>query len=114
MFIVNCIMFTQLASTAPQMAGIQAFADLSISWRISLSVLELLLSIIIIAGNGIIIAAYVRTHQLRSRTNLLLVHLAIADLAVGVVIPISIATYYISEDAKTRSLCVIRSAIIGG
>jgi len=82
-------------------------------WEIPLAIVEGILCVIILIGNGLVIAAYIRSRRLRTVTHFFLVNLVISDFIVGLTIPVHISTYFIPPEFLTHSICVLRFAIVG-
>lgn len=83
-------------------------------WRIVILVIESLLSLTILTGNGLVISAYIRAQKLQNLTHFFLINLAVADFIVGLAIPVKIITQFLYLDHwNSRYLCVIQSTVVG-
>lgn len=81
-------------------------------WYIYVTVVEIIMSIIILVGNGLVIAAYITDRKLRTVTNFFLVNLVIADFTVGLALPISCGIFYM-KDRMSPHLCTIQFTVLG-
>lgn len=81
-------------------------------WYIYLTAVEILMSIFILIGNGLVITAYISDRKLRTVTNFFLVNLVIADFTVGIALPISCGIFYIPHKIS-QYLCILQFSVIG-
>ena len=70
------------------------------------------MSLFILVGNGLVIAAYISDRKLRTVTNFFLVNLVIADLTVGIALPISCGIFYIPHQISPY-MCTLQFTVIG-
>lgn len=83
-------------------------------WRLFILAVEILLSIIILCGNGLVIAAYIRAKKLQNLTHFFLINLAIADFIVGLAVPVKIVTQFLYlEDWRISYYCVMQFSVVG-
>lgn len=80
-------------------------------FEIPVTIVELIMAVIILLGNGLVIAAYISDRKLRTVTNFFLVNLVIADFIVGIALPISCSTYFIR--VRSPAICILQFAVIG-
>ena len=83
------------------------------SYEIVVTIIEVIMAIIILLGNGLVIMAYITDRKLRTVTNFFLVNLVISDFIVGVMLPISCSIYFLPVDQRSKWLCTLQFVVIG-
>ena len=81
-------------------------------WTIVYVTIEALLFVVICSGNALVIVAVRQYPRLRSVTNYFLLSLAVADLLVGLVMPIHIVFYMLPSLLDNMYLCLVRYATL--
>lgn len=84
------------------------------TWTLFLTVIESIICLTILVGNGLVIAAYIRVKKLRNLlTYFFLIHLTIADLLVGVSAPVKLITRFLPEYWTNNYRCVLQFSSVG-
>ena len=77
-----------------------------------LTVLEILLTIVILGGNILVCATFGKSERVRRAENFFIVQLAIADIVVGVCLPYHIFTFLQPRSMRNIYLCMLRYSSI--
>lgn len=82
-------------------------------YEIPVTVIQMIMAVAILLGNGLVMAAYISDRKLRTVTNFFLVNLVIADFIVGITLPISCSIYFMPKSLRSKRLCILQFTIIG-
>lgn len=82
-------------------------------WVAHIAIVEIIISVAILAANGLIITAYGQDQKLRTVANFFLVNLVIADFLVGVGLPVHVSTFLLPPIYISANVCMLRLLSIG-
>lgn len=80
----------------------------NINHKIVFAIIEGVLMVIIVFGNGLVIGAFYRSEKLKTLTNFFIMNLAIADLCVGLIMPLHIAMFLKPGILENIYVCLFR------
>ena len=84
-------------------------------WRLILVVIEACICVIILVGNGLVIAAYNRVKRFQNNvlTHFFLINLAISDFIVGIALALKVITHFLYDHWTNGYKCVLQFAFVG-
>ncbi|ELT99425.1 hypothetical protein CAPTEDRAFT_190684, partial [Capitella teleta] len=85
--------------------------DYSMTFKAASISILLFLMVLIIGVNSLVILAFAGNHIPRTKSNFYLLQLAIADVGVGVVMPVNVVSIAVNSFARNSTFCVLETAI---
>ena len=92
-------------SVNPTNEDLPLFAKLTVAFQI-------VVMIVIVAGNGLVLVAVFRFRRLRDITGIFVANLATADLITGLSLPFQMAFFFHPEMERDRITCLLRYTVI--
>lgn len=85
--------------------------DIQLEWHVPIVTIKLLLSLVILLVNGVIILLYCKCPQLQKGSHFPILNLAVADVLVGVMLPVNAILYFLQT--TELNLCLLQLSVIG-